>query len=144
MDWWGGGHAQTSRGNRSTGHPLSASTAFEKRVGKITSLVWWSIQHRLLRLPLQRWWQDEDWQAPQWVSYRFQVPERERKYVCLILHLASYLNPRATDEVSVPRTQVTHTGDTIPIGALREFRQFMGKFLPETTDLDISFGRVCW
>lgn len=70
--------------------------------------------------------------------------ERVRESVCLILHLASYLNPRATDEVSVPRTQVTHTGDTIPIGALREFRQFMGKFLPETTDLDISFGRVCW
>ncbi|KAI8642418.1 FAD dependent oxidoreductase [Parasitella parasitica] len=59
-------------------------------------------------------------------------------------HHSGYLNPRATDEVSVPRTQVTHTGDTIPIGALREFRQFMGKFLPETSNLDISFGRVCW
>lgn len=55
-----------------------------------------------------------------------------------------YLNPRELDGVSVPRTQVTHTTDTLPIGALREFRQFLGNFLPETSSLDVSFGRVCW
>lgn len=56
---------------------------------------------------------------------------------------ARYLNPRE-DGISVPRTQVTHTTDTLPIGALREFRQFLSKFLPETSSLDVSFGRVCW
>lgn len=60
------------------------------------------------------------------------------------LLLLRYLNPRAVDGVSIPRTQVTHTTDTLPIGALGEFRQFLGKFLPETSSLDISFGRVCW
>jgi sarcosine oxidase/L-pipecolate oxidase len=55
-----------------------------------------------------------------------------------------YLNPRANDKVSVPRTQVTHTIDTIPIGALHGFRQFLDKFLPETTKLDVAHGRVCW
>ncbi|GAA5811939.1 hypothetical protein MFLAVUS_005386 [Mucor flavus] len=59
-------------------------------------------------------------------------------------HSSGYLNPRELDNVSVPRTQVTHTTDTVPIGALREFRQFLGKFLPETSALDVSCGRVCW
>lgn len=59
-------------------------------------------------------------------------------------HHSGYLNPREKDGVSVPRTQVTHTTDTLPIGALSEFRQFLGKFLPETSALDVSFGRVCW
>jgi sarcosine oxidase/L-pipecolate oxidase len=58
--------------------------------------------------------------------------------------LFSYLNPRTTDQVSVPRTQVTHKCDTLPIGALREFRQFLGKFLPDTSSLDVSYGRMCW
>ncbi|CEI98359.1 hypothetical protein RMCBS344292_12468 [Rhizopus microsporus] len=59
-------------------------------------------------------------------------------------HHSGYLNPRETDQTSVPRTQVTHECDTIPIGALREFRQFLGKFLPETSALDITYARMCW
>ncbi|KAI9470992.1 MAG: FAD dependent oxidoreductase [Benjaminiella poitrasii] len=59
-------------------------------------------------------------------------------------HDSGYLNPRMEDEVSVPRTQMAHTDDTIPIGGLRKFRQFLDKFLPDTSNLDISYARVCW
>ncbi|KAG1141811.1 hypothetical protein G6F37_008285 [Rhizopus arrhizus] len=59
-------------------------------------------------------------------------------------HHSGYLNPRQTDQISVPRTQVTNSCDTIPVGALRQFRQFLGQFLPETSSLDISYARMCW
>jgi sarcosine oxidase/L-pipecolate oxidase len=67
-----------------------------------------------------------------------------QKIIPTLFSLFSYLNPRETDQISVPRTQVTHACDTIPIGALREFRQFLGKFLPETSALDITYARMCW
>lgn len=55
-----------------------------------------------------------------------------------------YLNPREADQVSVPRTQTSNTGDTIPLVALQEFRQFLGEFLPLTSPLNIVYSRVCW
>ncbi|ORX62543.1 FAD dependent oxidoreductase [Hesseltinella vesiculosa] len=60
------------------------------------------------------------------------------------IHNAGYLWPRESDQVSVPRTQVTHTDDTIPLNGLRQFRQFLGGFLPETSALDITYSRLCW
>ncbi|KAG1468111.1 hypothetical protein G6F56_004030 [Rhizopus delemar] len=59
-------------------------------------------------------------------------------------HHCGYLNPRECDKVSVPRTQVTNVQDTIPVGALRQFREFLGEFLPKTSSLDISYARMCW
>ncbi|KAI8975487.1 FAD dependent oxidoreductase [Mycotypha africana] len=59
-------------------------------------------------------------------------------------HHSGYLHPRVEDQVSVPRTQVTNATDTIPISTLREFREFLDHFLPETTNLDITFARMCW
>lgn len=59
-------------------------------------------------------------------------------------HSRGYLNPREGDGVSVPRTQVTNACDTIPVDALRRFREFLGKFMPETTEMDISYSRICW
>ncbi|KAI9319906.1 FAD dependent oxidoreductase-domain-containing protein [Dichotomocladium elegans] len=59
-------------------------------------------------------------------------------------HATGYVNPRAADGVSVPRTQVTNPSDTIPVEALRTFRDFLGNFFPETSSLDISYSRVCW
>jgi sarcosine oxidase/L-pipecolate oxidase len=55
-----------------------------------------------------------------------------------------YLNPRGGDQVSVPRTQSTNVQDTIPLVALKEFRQFLNEFLPLTSSLDIVYSRVCW
>ena len=52
---------------------------------------------------------------------------------------------RTTDhDVSVPRTQVSHQGDTIPLKGLNNFREFLKEFMPETSDWDISYSRVCW
>lgn len=56
-------------------------------------------------------------------------------------HSTGYLNPRASDNVSVPRTD---EGDKIPEQALSEFREFLRKFLPITDDLDVVYSRVCW
>ncbi|KAI7883299.1 nucleotide-binding domain-containing protein [Lichtheimia hyalospora FSU 10163] len=58
-------------------------------------------------------------------------------------HAAGYLNPR-TDNVSIPRTQTTNPADTIPIKALHDFREFLAGFFPETSSMDIAYGRVCW
>ncbi|KAI8073984.1 FAD dependent oxidoreductase [Gongronella butleri] len=60
------------------------------------------------------------------------------------IHNAGYLWPREHDQVSIPRTQVTHEGDTIPLSGLRHMRQFLGGFLPETSALDIAYSRLCW
>ncbi|KAI8646390.1 FAD dependent oxidoreductase [Parasitella parasitica] len=45
-------------------------------------------------------------------------------------HSTDYLNPRRGDNVSVPRTQSTNEGDTIPVQAVRDFREYLHKFLP--------------
>ncbi|KAI7857439.1 FAD dependent oxidoreductase [Circinella umbellata] len=59
-------------------------------------------------------------------------------------HSSGYVNLCGEDQVSVPRTQVTNPTDSIPIKALGEFRQFLSKFLPITTPMDITYARVCW
>ncbi|KAG0166948.1 hypothetical protein DFQ30_006538 [Apophysomyces sp. BC1015] len=59
-------------------------------------------------------------------------------------HSTGYLNPRQQDQVSVPRTQVSHAADTIPVGAVRSFRKFLKSFLPQTEALDLSYTRLCW
>ncbi|KAI8077341.1 FAD dependent oxidoreductase [Gilbertella persicaria] len=59
-------------------------------------------------------------------------------------HARGYLHPRPNDGISVPRTQSSHPGDTIPQSALDEFRDFLDAFLPITTALDIVYSRVCW
>ncbi|CAO3637440.1 unnamed protein product [Cunninghamella blakesleeana] len=48
------------------------------------------------------------------------------------------------NNISVPRTQVSHKGDTIPLVGLREMRKFLGAFIPETSSMDISYSRLCW
>ncbi|KAI9013417.1 FAD dependent oxidoreductase-domain-containing protein [Phycomyces nitens] len=58
-------------------------------------------------------------------------------------HFSGYLYPRQ-DGISIPRTQVTHAADTIPIKDLREMRGFLDQFLPCTSSLDVSYARVCW
>lgn len=59
-------------------------------------------------------------------------------------HSTGYLNPRTTDNISVPRTQALNAKDTIPLQALGEFREFLDTFLPLTTPLDVYYSRVCW
>ncbi|CAO3642734.1 unnamed protein product [Mucor hiemalis] len=59
-------------------------------------------------------------------------------------HSVGYLNPRKGDRVSVPRTQSTNEGDTIPVQALYDFREYLQTFLPMTNNLDITYSRVCW
>ncbi|KAI7896951.1 FAD dependent oxidoreductase [Mucor mucedo] len=59
-------------------------------------------------------------------------------------HSTGYLNPRKGDRVSVPRTQSTHEGDTIPVRAVQDFREYLKVFLPVTEELDITYARVCW
>ncbi|KAI8137605.1 FAD dependent oxidoreductase [Fennellomyces sp. T-0311] len=59
-------------------------------------------------------------------------------------HSVGYISPRVSDNVSVPRTQVTHQGDTIPLKALERFRAFLAEFFPDTSKLDITYSRVCW
>lgn len=59
-------------------------------------------------------------------------------------HSTGYLNPRSSDRVSVPRTQCTNVDDTIPVQALRDFREFLHGFLPITDEEDIVYSRVCW
>ncbi|KAL0084029.1 FAD dependent oxidoreductase [Phycomyces blakesleeanus] len=58
-------------------------------------------------------------------------------------HFSGYLNPRE-DGISIPRTQLAHVTDTIPIKDLREMRGFLNEFLPSTSSLDVSYARVCW
>lgn len=72
------------------------------------------------------------------------------------LHGLGYLNPAAGDEnvkpatavqqqpVSVPRTQLTHPTDTIPVKALHQFRSFLADFFPATSAMDVHYARVCW
>ena len=60
------------------------------------------------------------------------------------LHSSGYLNPRKSDGVSVPRTHSTHEGDTIPLQAVADCRQYLQKFLPVLDGLDITYSRVCW
>ena len=60
------------------------------------------------------------------------------------LHSLGYYNRRTSDGKSVPRTQVTHQNDTIPIKALKELREFLSKFLPQTSTMDVHYSRVCW
>ncbi|KAI9247124.1 FAD dependent oxidoreductase [Phascolomyces articulosus] len=60
------------------------------------------------------------------------------------LHSLGYYNLREIDGKSVPRTQVTHQDDTIPLKALKEFREFLAKFFPQTTSMDVYYSRVCW
>lgn len=59
-------------------------------------------------------------------------------------HSTGYLNPRKGDRVSVPRTQSTNEGDTIPLQAVQDFREYLHTFLPMTEELDITYSRVCW
>ncbi|KAI9025014.1 FAD dependent oxidoreductase [Phycomyces nitens] len=59
-------------------------------------------------------------------------------------HASGYLSPRPHDNVSVPRTQVTNSGDTIPVGALKHMRNFLKGFLPQTDSLDVVYSRICW
>ncbi|KAI8393452.1 FAD dependent oxidoreductase [Radiomyces spectabilis] len=59
-------------------------------------------------------------------------------------HFSGYLWPREGDQISVPRTQITHAGDTIPIGALRDLRTFLETFFPHTSKLNVSHARLCW
>lgn len=59
-------------------------------------------------------------------------------------HAAGYLNPSTDDNVSTPRTQTTNPTDTIPIKALRDFREFLAGFFPETSSMDVAYARVCW
>ncbi|KAI9494706.1 FAD dependent oxidoreductase-domain-containing protein [Zychaea mexicana] len=62
----------------------------------------------------------------------------------LACHSIGYLNPRKSDTVSVPRTQSTNVGDTIPVKALTEFRNFLSDFFPMTSAMDVHYTRVCW
>ncbi|KAI7858794.1 FAD dependent oxidoreductase [Circinella umbellata] len=62
----------------------------------------------------------------------------------IALHSLGYYNQRTSDGKSVPRTQMTHQNDTIPIKALKEFREFLSKFFPQTSTMDIHYSRVCW
>ncbi|KAK4515724.1 uncharacterized protein ATC70_010677 [Mucor velutinosus] len=71
-------------------------------------------------------------------------PDNGDGIIKIAKHSTGYLNPRKGDNVSVPRTQSTHEGDTIPVQALRDFREYLQKFLPITDDLDITYSRVCW
>ncbi|OBZ91469.1 L-pipecolate oxidase [Choanephora cucurbitarum] len=60
-------------------------------------------------------------------------------------HSIGYLNPRSDqDSTSVPRTQSSNPGDTIPLAALKDFRQFLNEFFPFSTEHDIVYSRVCW
>lgn len=72
------------------------------------------------------------------------------------LHGLGYLNPSfagdkkvkpattAVQPVSVPRTQLTHPTDTIPVKALHQFRSFLADFFPATSAMDVHYARVCW
>lgn len=70
------------------------------------------------------------------------------------LHGLGYLNPVLSSgdqnvkqdpaAVSVPRTQLTHPTDTIPVKALHQFRSFLAEFLPATSAMDVHYARVCW
>lgn len=70
------------------------------------------------------------------------------------LHGLGYLNPvlssgdqnvkQDSAAVSVPRTQLTHPTDTIPVKALHQFRSFLAEFLPATSAMDVHYARVCW
>ncbi|OAD76316.1 hypothetical protein PHYBLDRAFT_109796 [Phycomyces blakesleeanus NRRL 1555(-)] len=74
--------------------------------------------------------------------YGFPVNEGGRMKVAR--HATGYIAPRLQDNVSVPRTQVTHSGDTIPVGALKHMRTFLNGFLPQTSSLDVVYSRICW
>ncbi|ORZ24687.1 FAD dependent oxidoreductase [Absidia repens] len=58
-------------------------------------------------------------------------------------HNSGYLWPRE-DSVSIPRTQVAFSSDTIPLSALKQLRTFLNKFIPPTVSMDISYCRLCW
>ncbi|KAI7850494.1 FAD dependent oxidoreductase [Circinella umbellata] len=55
-----------------------------------------------------------------------------------------YYDSNRADQVCVPRTQVSHEKDTIPLKGLNNFRDFLNEFMPETNDWDITYSRVCW
>ncbi|KAI8088723.1 FAD dependent oxidoreductase, partial [Halteromyces radiatus] len=71
-------------------------------------------------------------------------PANEDGKLKIARHHSGYLNPRSGDDISIPRTQVDHANDTIPISALQHARTFLGKFLPMTSSMDITYTRVCW
>ncbi|RCI04754.1 hypothetical protein CU098_009984 [Rhizopus stolonifer] len=71
-------------------------------------------------------------------------PDNGHGVMKIAKHATGYLNPRPQDGVSVPRTQVTHEHDTIPVQAVKDFRTYLAKFLPITNALDITYARVCW
>lgn len=71
-------------------------------------------------------------------------PDNGDGVIKIAKHSTGYLNPRQQDHVSVPRTQVTHKDDTIPVEAVRDFREYLHTFLPITDELDITYSRVCW
>ncbi|KAI9306270.1 FAD dependent oxidoreductase [Cunninghamella echinulata] len=60
------------------------------------------------------------------------------------IHNSGCIWPCENKKVSVPRTQTSHQGDTIPLSGLQQMRKFLGAFLPETSALDITYSRLCW
>ncbi|KAF7728477.1 hypothetical protein EC973_006030 [Apophysomyces ossiformis] len=70
-------------------------------------------------------------------------PNAEGK-IKIARHFSGYVWPREGDNVSVPRTQVTHPSDTIPSEALSEARTFLADFMPQVNSLDIAHAKLCW
>jgi sarcosine oxidase/L-pipecolate oxidase len=70
-------------------------------------------------------------------------PDNGDGIIKIAKYSTGYINPRETDNVSVPQTQASNSEDTIPLNALNEFRQSLDTFLPLTTPLDVYYSRLC-
>ncbi|KAM3578515.1 hypothetical protein VKS41_009105 [Umbelopsis sp. WA50703] len=71
-------------------------------------------------------------------------PANQHGKVKVACHAAGYVNVGKDGKVAGPRTRVANPNDTMPHSSLKEYREFLGKFLPKLNQHDIIDSRVCW
>ncbi|KAG2179951.1 hypothetical protein INT43_003738 [Umbelopsis isabellina] len=71
-------------------------------------------------------------------------PMNQHGKVKVACHAAGYVNVDKDGKVGAPRTRVANPNDTMPHNSLKEYRQFLGEFMPKLNEHDIVDSRVCW
>lgn len=71
-------------------------------------------------------------------------PTNHHGKVKVACHAAGYVNVDKGGRIGAPRTRVANPNDTMPHNSLKEYRKFLGEFMPKLNEHDIVDSRVCW
>ncbi|CAO3632424.1 unnamed protein product [Cunninghamella echinulata] len=89
-------------------------------------------EYQIDRLPV--------WGGNLGVTGYYGFPSNEDGQMKIARHSDGFIFPRSDDQVSIP----WFPEGTVPIDAVKHFRQFLSLFLPKINKLDIVETKLCW